>query len=61
MSVLNPWQGDDVKTDIIVDVGGKEKRGRIQAQSIDGRVYIQFDDETSAQCFDLATIKYRWI
>ena len=57
---------EDSPTRIRIDDKGRMRDATITAQSIDGEVYIKYDDESSMQlpaehCVDLASAKYYWV
>ena len=54
---------DDQSTRLSMEVDGAWKTGTITAQSIDGKVYVQFDDSPagSEQCYDLSQVRYNWL
>ena len=51
----------DQRTRIQVDIDGTYCSGTIQAQSIDGKVHIKFDDFEEVEVYGLATWQYRWL
>ena len=53
-------EGDAQPTRIIVSEGSRELPGTVVNQSLDGKVYIQFDGMEGVRCCDLSTMKYRW-
>jgi len=54
-------ESEDRSTRIIVNNGGREREGYVQAQAVDGRVYVKWDDDPTVQCVDLTRTSYRWI
>ena len=52
---------EDRTSRIRVEVEGEWKNGTVVAQSVDGKVYIRFDDRTDELCFDLSQSTYHWI
>ena len=55
-------EAEDIKTRIIVTMpSGAEKEGVIEAQSVDGKVHINFNDGQGASCYDLSSTQYRWL
>ena len=57
---------EDSPTRIRIDDQGRMRDATIKAQSIDGKVYIEYDDEQQMQlptqhCVDLASAKYYWV
>ena len=51
----------DTPTRIAVRLAGVEHDGTVINQSIDGKVYIKFDDSQEERCFDLSSTQYRWL
>ena len=51
----------DQPTRILLRDRGRDRPATIQAQSMDGRVYWQYDDEEIQHCVDLASMKYQWL
>ena len=51
----------DTRTRIGIHEGGRERRATIVNQTMDGRVYIRYDDETIDHCVDLASLRYEWL
>ena len=54
-------QASEQATRLRIDDRGRQRDGTITGQSLDGKVYVQFDDETIEHCYDLATAKYHWL
>ena len=54
-------ESEDVSTKITIDNNGVDKTGVVEAQSIDGRVYVRWEDDPEVQCLDLSRVSYRWI
>ena len=54
-------EDDDSLTSMIYNDGGRDRPAKVKAQSLDGKVYIEFDDEPGKEvCVDLSKSKYRW-
>ena len=52
----------DTPTRILVQERTRDRPGTVEAQSVDGRVYVRFDDQLDEQeCVDLSAAKYRWL
>ena len=52
---------EDQNTRLLIHEGGRERRATIVAQSIDGKVYLKYDDDDEEHCVDLASLKYQWV
>ena len=52
---------EDSPTRLAISHRGEEKTGTVQAQAIDGNVYILFDGDSEPTCIDLTQMQYRWI
>ena len=52
---------EDQQTRIAIQEGGTEREGRITGQTLDGKVYITFDEGDEEKCFDVAASRYRWL
>lgn len=53
---------EDQPTRILLNVAGQDRAGTVVNQTIDGKVYIRFDDgDGVAKCYDLATTRYQWL
>ena len=51
----------DQATRILVHQGSNDRRATIKGQTMDGKVYIQYDDMDVEQCVDLSNLKYQWL
>ena len=51
----------DQHTKLVVDFNGRDRPACITAQTMDGKVYIKYDDEEQEYLVDLASLKYRWV
>ena len=52
---------EEGSTRIAVDVGGDTRAGVVVNQTLDGNVYIKFDDNPDVEeLLDLCTARYRW-
>ena len=54
----------DVKTKLLVqdEKSNDQRSGTIKAQSLDGRVYIEYDDKPGEQVAeDLSKLNYVWV
>ena len=40
---------------------GRDRDATVKSQTLDGKVYIQYDDEEIEHCIDLSLSKYRWL
>ena len=53
---------EDALTRIMLNVRGEDKAGTVKAQTMDGKVYVELDDNPGEQiCIDLAKSRYRWL
>ena len=54
---------DDISTRILVqEQGRQDRKATIKAQSADGKVYIEYDDDLGHDvCVDLCQLKYQWL
>ena len=49
-------------TRIAIANRGRDRDATITAQTIDGKVYVRYDDDPSVEyCVDLTQLKYRWL
>ena len=53
-------EGDAQLTRTVVSEGSRELPGTVVNQSLDGKVYIQFDGMDGVRRFAVSTIKDRW-
>ncbi len=51
----------DAPTRILISDRGRNREATIKAQCVDGKVYIQYDDEEIEHVVDLSSLIYRWI
>ena len=56
-----PEVSESSPTRIKIDRGGQQLEGTIVNQSLDGKVYIRFDEADEDECVDLARSKYSWV
>ena len=55
-------ESSDVNTRLVLTDAGRDRPAEIKAQSMDGRVYVTYDDEPDeTYCIDLSTSSYRWL
>ena len=54
---------EDDRTKIAIYQGDDHRKGVIEARSLEGKVYVGFDDseDTEPTCVDLASARYRWL
>ena len=52
---------EDTPTRLAITHRGEERMGTVQAQAIDGNVYVLFDGDAEPTCLDLTQTQYRWI
>ena len=61
-SVMAPVTDGEVQpTRISISDGSRDRAGVIVNNSIDGKVYVRFDDTGEKRCCDLSTTRYRWL
>ena len=52
---------EDVRTKLVIFEGNQERRADIKAQSLDGCVYLEYEDDPGhSVCVDLSQMNYRW-
>ena len=51
----------DQSTRILVHDGGQSRTATITAQTMDGRVYIKYDDSEAEVCISLSSLNYQWL
>jgi len=54
-------QSSDHAEKLIINDRGREREATIQAQSLDGKVLIRYDDEEIDHWIDLTLTTYRWV
>ncbi len=53
--------GESQPTRVAIREAGQDHEGTIINQSLDGKVYVKFDDHDTVHTYDLTTTRYRWI
>ena len=61
MLPLTHEDGDQRTKLVVVDSSGKDRPACITAQTMDGKVYIKYDDDETEYYTDLASLNYRWV
>ena len=51
----------DQNTRILIHDGGQSRAATIVAQTMDGRVYIKYDDSETEICISLSSLNYQWL
>ena len=51
----------DQNTRILVHDGGQSRAATIVAQTMDGRVYIKYDESEAEVCVNLSSLNYQWL
>ena len=52
----------DQKTELLVFDSGQERRAHVEAQSLDGKVYLRYEDDAEhLVCDELSQLIYRWL
>ena len=54
-------ESEDVRARLVIDDRGSQRGATVMAQSVDGKVYIRYDDEEIEHCVDLSSATYRWL
>ena len=49
------------RTRVSISDRGRDRDATVKSQTLDGKVYIQYDDEEIEHCVDLSLSKYRWL